>query len=119
MALGNPIGPTRAPGAVGVPFPSTEIRVVDPDDPDVDRPPGERGELLIRGPAGLRRLLEQAGGDRARRCSTAAGSRTGDIVEVDEDGFVSMVDRIKEIIITGGFNVMPSEVEAVLCSTPA
>jgi long-chain acyl-CoA synthetase len=50
VALGNPIGPTRRPGTVGVPFPSTEIRVVDPEDPSVDVAEGEPGELLIRGP---------------------------------------------------------------------
>ncbi|MBU4466273.1 MAG: AMP-binding protein, partial [Actinobacteria bacterium] len=50
VALGNPIGPTRRPGTVGVPFPSTEIRVVDPADPTIDLALGERGELLIRGP---------------------------------------------------------------------
>ena len=117
VALGNPIGSDRRPGAVGVPFPSTDIRVVDPEDPTRDRPPGERGELLIRGP-------QVFGGYWGRPEETAAALldggwfRTGDIVVVDPDGFVSVVDRIKEIIITGGFNVMPSEVEAVLRTVP-
>ncbi|WP_020144837.1 long-chain-fatty-acid--CoA ligase [Terracoccus sp. 273MFTsu3.1] len=117
VALGNPIGSDRRPGAVGVPFPSTDIRVVDPDDPTRDRDPGERGELLIRGP-------QVFGGYWGRPEETAAALldggwfRTGDIVVVDPDGFVSVVDRIKEIIITGGFNVMPSEVEAVLRTVP-
>ncbi|WP_353355197.1 long-chain-fatty-acid--CoA ligase [Intrasporangium sp. DVR] len=110
VALGNPIGPSRRAGAVGVPFPSTEIRVVDPDQPDVDRP---RGELLIRGPqvfTGYWRRPEET----AMSLLDGGWLRTGDIVEVDDDGFVHVVDRIKEIIITGGFNVMPSEVETVL-----
>jgi len=117
VALGNPIGSDRRPGAVGVPFPSTDIRVVDPEDPTRDRAPGERGELLIRGP-------QVFGGYWGRPEETAAALldggwfRTGDIVVVDPDGFVSIVDRIKEIIITGGFNVMPSEVEAVLRTVP-
>ena len=117
VALGNPIGSDRRPGAVGVPFPSTDIRVVDPEDPTRDRAPGERGELLIRGP-------QVFGGYWGRPEETAAALldggwfRTGDIVVVDPDGFVSVVDRIKEIIITGGFNVMPSEVEAVLRTVP-
>jgi len=117
VALGNPIGPTRRAGAVGVPFPSTEIRVVDPDHPDVDRAPGERGELLIRGPqvfTGYWRRPEET----AATLLEGGWLRTGDIVEVDGDGFVSVVDRIKEVIITGGFNVMPSEVEAVLKHLP-
>ena len=117
VALGNPIGSDRRPGAVGVPFPSTDIRVVDPEDPTRDLAPGERGELLIRGP-------QVFGGYWGRPEETAAALldggwfRTGDIVVVDPDGFVSVVDRIKEILITGGFNVMPSEVEAVLRTVP-
>ena len=117
VAVGNPIGLTRRPGAVGVPFPSTEIRVVDPDHPEQDRAPGERGELLIRGPqvfAGYWNKPEET----AAALMDGGWLRTGDIVEVDEDGFVSVVDRIKELIITGGFNVMPSEVEMVLRHFP-
>jgi long-chain acyl-CoA synthetase len=117
VAIGNPIGRDRRPGAIGVPFPSTEIRVVDPDHPTVDRPPGERGELLIRGPqvfAGYWNKPEET----AAALLEGGWLRTGDIVEVDADGFVSIVDRIKEIIITGGFNVMPSEVEAALRHFP-
>jgi len=102
---------------VGVPFPSTEIRVVDPDDPSVDRPIGEPGELLVRGPQVFQ-------GYWGRPDETAAvlledgWLRTGDIVRVSEDGFVSVVDRVKELIITGGFNVSPSEVEDVLLMHP-
>ncbi|MEO5983709.1 MAG: long-chain-fatty-acid--CoA ligase [Pedococcus sp.] len=117
IAIGNPIGLARRPGAVGVPFPNTEIRVVDPDHPTTDRGPGERGELLLRGP-------QVFSGYWGKPDETAASLleggwlRTGDIVEVDEDGFVSIVDRIKEIIITGGFNIMPSEVEEALKAFP-
>ncbi len=117
VAVGNPLGLERRPGAVGVPFPSTDIRVVDPDDPTVDRAPGERGELLIRGPqvfVGYWNRPEES----AATLLEGGWVRTGDVVEVDADGFVSIVDRIKEIIITGGFNVMPSEVEAVVKECP-
>ncbi|GGM97712.1 long-chain-fatty-acid--CoA ligase [Terrabacter tumescens] len=113
VAVGNPIGRERRPGAVGVPFPSTDIRVVDPEDPTRDRPVGERGELLIRGPQVFSGYWGKP--DETRAALLDGGwFRTGDIVVVDEDGFVSVVDRIKEVIITGGFNVMPSEVEAVV-----
>jgi len=117
VAIGNPLGRDRRAGAIGVPFPNTEIRVVDPDDATTDRPPGERGELLIRGPQVFGGYWEKR--DETRKALIGDGwFRTGDIVEVDPDGFVSIVDRIKEIIITGGFNVMPSEVEAVLRQHP-
>ena len=117
IALGNPVGPTRRPGTVGIPFPSTQIRVVDPSDPATDRPLGESGELLIRGP-------QVFSGYWARPEATAEALlpdgwlRTGDIVTVSEDGFVTVIDRLKEIIITGGFNVSPSEVEETLLGHP-
>lgn len=117
IALGNPIGPTRRAGAVGVPFPSTQIRVVNPDDPSVDRPLGERGELLVRGPQVFSGYWHKPD-ETAAALVEGGWLRTGDIVEVDPDGFVHVVDRIKEVIITGGFNVMPSEVEAVLKHLP-
>jgi long-chain acyl-CoA synthetase len=113
VALGNPVSDQRRPGTVGIPFPSTEMRVVDPDVPDRDRPVGERGELLIRGPQVFQGYW---GRPEATAAVLLPGGwlRTGDIVVVHEDGFVSVVDRIKELIITGGFNVYPSEVEAAL-----
>ncbi|MCP2636971.1 long-chain-fatty-acid--CoA ligase [Microbacterium sp. HD4P20] len=117
VALGNPIGPTRRPGAVGVPFPSTEIRVVDPDDPTVDRPLGEAGELLIRGPQVFQGYWGRPG-DTAATLLPDGWLRTGDIATVSADGFVTIVDRLKELIITGGFNVSPTEVEDALEAHP-
>jgi len=117
VALGNPIGPSRRPGTVGVPFPSTDIRVVDPEDPTVDRPQGEAGELLLRGPQVFQGYWNRPS-DTAATLLDGGWLRTGDIATVSPDGFVTIVDRLKEIIITGGFNVSPSEVEDVLTSHP-
>ena len=117
IAVGNPMGPTRRPGTVGVPFPSTEIRVVDPDDPTVNRGIEEEGELLIRGPQVFSGYWDQPT-ETAKTLLDGGWLRTGDIVRVSADGFVTVVDRIKELIITGGFNVAPSEVEAALLSHP-
>lgn len=117
VALGNPIGPSRRPGTVGVPFPSTDIRVVDPEDPTVDRPLGEPGELLLRGPQVFQGYWNRPY-DTAATLLDGGWLRTGDIASVSPDGFVTIVDRLKEIIITGGFNVSPSEVEDVLTSHP-
>ncbi|MEH1057905.1 long-chain-fatty-acid--CoA ligase [Micromonospora sp. CPCC 206171] len=117
VALGNPVSPARRPGTVGVPFPSTEVRIVDPEDPSVDRGPGEAGELLIRGPqvfAGYWNRPEET----AAVLLPGGWLRTGDVVVMDPDGFVTVVDRIKELIITGGFNVYPSEVEDALRRVP-
>ncbi|SFR69640.1 long-chain acyl-CoA synthetase [Agromyces sp. CF514] len=117
ITLGNPMGPTRRPGTVGVPFPSTEIRVVDPDDPEVDRPAGETGELLVRGPQVFQGYWRRPA-ETAETLLPGGWLRTGDIVHVSDDGFVTIVDRRKELIITGGFNVSPSEVEAALLAHP-
>lgn len=117
VALGNPIGTSRRPGTVGVPFPSTEIRVVDPADTDVDRPIGEPGELLLRGPQVFQGYWRRPG-DTADVLLKDGWLRTGDIAEVSADGFVTIVDRLKELIITGGFNVSPSEVEDALMAHP-
>jgi len=117
VALGNPIGPTRRPGTVGVPFPSTEIRVVDPDDPTVERPFGESGELLLRGPQVFQGYWRRPA-DTADTLLPGGWLRTGDIASVSPDGFVTIVDRLKELIITGGFNVAPTEVEDTLQAHP-
>jgi len=112
VVVGNPMTTGRRPGSIGVPFPDVDVRVADPHDLDRPLPLGERGELLVRGP-------QVFGGYRGRPEETAEAFhdgwfRTGDIVTMDATGFLTIVDRIKEVVITGGFNVYPSEVEAVL-----
>jgi long-chain acyl-CoA synthetase len=117
IALGNPSSEGRRAGTVGVPFPSTRMRVVDPDDPGRDVPGGSPGELLVAGPqvfSGYWRRPDET----AATLLPGGWLRTGDVVTVDEDGYVRIVDRLKEIVITGGFNVYPSEVEGVLRRHP-
>ncbi|WP_423923324.1 long-chain-fatty-acid--CoA ligase [Frigoribacterium sp. 2-23] len=113
VSLGNPMGPTRRPGTVGVPFPSTEARVVDRDDPTVAVAPGAAGELLLRGPQVFRGYWNRPD-ETAAAFVDGDWFRTGDIVSMSDDGFVTIVDRIKELIVTGGFNVAPSEVEEAI-----
>ncbi len=118
VAAGNPIGPSRRPGTVGVPFPSTEIRVADPEDSTIDRGFDVEGELLIRGPQVFSGYWNRP--DETADVLLADGwLRTGDIVRVSSDGFITIVDRMKELIITGGFNVAPSEVEEALVAHPS
>src|SRR5690606_22016050 len=104
------------PGTLGFPVPSTTIRVVDPEDPTRDVPLGERGELLIQGPqvfAGYWNGAEETASSLVHD-TDGTWVRTGDDVVVDDAGRVTLVDRIKEVIIAGGFNVYPSQVEAHL-----
>jgi long-chain acyl-CoA synthetase len=117
ISVGNPMAPTRRPGTIGIPFPSTEVLVVDPNDPQAEREPGDPGELLVRGPQVFKGYWNRP--DDTNSVLTPDGwMRTGDIVTMDDDGFITVIDRIKELIITGGFNVYPSEVESVLRRVP-
>lgn len=116
IAMGNPFSDTRKTGTIGIPFPSTLRRVVDEDGEDVG--PGESGELLVKGPQVFQGYWNNP--EATAEAMTEDGwLRTGDLVTLDEDGFATIVDRKKEIIITGGFNVSPSEVERVLRDHPA
>ena len=108
----NPLNDSRRAGSIGVPFPSTEIRLVDPETLE-DVPRGHEGELWVRGPQVFQGYWGRPD-ETARTLSTDGWLRTGDIVTVDDAGFLRVVDRLKEVVITGGFNVAPTEVENAL-----
>lgn len=114
IALGNPCAPTRRPGTLGVPFPNTDIRIVDIDDHTVVVEPDEagvrRGELLVRGPQVFAGYWNRPD-ETAEQLLDDGWLRTGDVVEVDPTGWITLVDRVKEMIIVGGFKVYPSQVE--------
>lgn len=114
VALGNPLTDARRPGTLGLPFPSTSIRVVDPADVTRD---ADRGELLIRGPQVFAGYWGRPD-ETAEQLLDDGWLRTGDIVTVDETGWVVLVDRIKEVIVSGGFKVYPSQVEDHLRTMP-
>jgi len=116
VLMANPVAENRVPGTVGLPLPGTECRVVDPDDPTRDVDAGEAGELLVRGPQVFGGYYGKP--EETQQVFVDGWFRTGDIVTIDESGFVRIVDRIKELIITGGFNVAPTEVEIALRQHP-
>jgi long-chain acyl-CoA synthetase len=117
VLMANPVAENRVAGTIGLPLPGTECRVVDPDDPTKDVEPGSAGELVVRGPQVFSGYY---GKPEATEDAFVDGwYRTGDIVTIDDSGFVRIVDRIKELIITGGFNVSPTEVENVLRQHPS
>jgi long-chain acyl-CoA synthetase len=114
---GNPTTELRRPDCIGLPFPSTEARIVDPADPSRDLPEGEAGELLVRGP----QVFSGYWNDPVETAAVLTPDgwlRTGDLVVMEPDGFLRLVDRIKEIIVTGGFNVYPSQIEKELALMP-
>lgn len=116
IVLGNPISDGRRPGTVGVPFPDTDIRIVDPQHPGTDVEPGQEGELLVRGPQVFGGYLELP--QETEVAFVDGWFRTGDLARLDE-GFVVITGRFNELIVTGGFNVSPVEVEEVLRRHPA
>ncbi len=102
-------------GSVGHPWFMTEVRVVDGDGEPVR--PGEPGELYSRSPYLMNGYLNDPAA--TAECTTADGFLTcGDVVTVDEEGFISIVDRVKDLIITGGVNVYPREVEEAILRHP-
>ena len=112
----------RLPGTVGVPLPDTDLKVVDLETGDHVLPAGETGELCVCGPQVMRGYWRQPE-ESARVVRTDADGRrwlyTGDIARIDTNGFVTLVQRKKDVIIVDAFKVYPSEVEAVLHTHPA
>ncbi len=108
----NPIEGPRKTGSIGLPLPDTEVKIIDPDT-GRETPVGEVGEMAVRGPQvmkGYWRNPEETAGV----LSAGGWLMTGDLARADEDGFYYIVDRKKDVIITGGINVYPREVEEVL-----
>ena len=108
----NPLNDHRRAGSIGIPFPGTDIRMVNPETGE-DVPVDGEGELLVKGPQTTQGYWKRPE-ETAKLFTEDGWLRSGDIVTVDQDGFLRVVDRIKEVIITGGFNVAPTEVETAL-----
>ena len=117
VLTGAPLSDKRRHGVLGVPFPSTQLRLVSLEDDTVDVEDGQPGEIIVRGPQVFDGYLDAP--EESSRVFTSEGwFKTGDI-GVNSDGFISMADRKKELILSGGFNVYPSQVEAAIRSHPA
>lgn len=116
ILLGSPLASSRARGTLGIPYPSTQIRIVDPEHPERDVTNGQVGELIARGPQVFSGYWKQDE-ETAEAFTTDGWLRTGDLVQV-RDGFIYMADRRKEMINSSGFNVYPSQVEDAVRSMP-
>jgi long-chain acyl-CoA synthetase len=113
----NPFKGVRKQGSIGVPIPETECKIVDLEDPSIEMPMGEPGELLIRGPQVMKGYLNKP--DETKKTLTQDGFLcTGDVAKMDEDGYFYIVDRIKDMIISGGYNVYPRDIDEVLFEHP-
>lgn len=113
----NPFNNKRKPGSIGLPITDVECRIVDMEKGDTDLPVGESGELLIRGPQVMQGYLNRP--DETKKTLTADGwLHTGDVAKMDEEGYFYIVDRMKDMVLSGGYNVYPREIEEVLYQHP-
>ncbi|MBK8337324.1 MAG: long-chain-fatty-acid--CoA ligase [Sterolibacteriaceae bacterium] len=111
----NPMTLTEYNGSIGLPVPGTEVTIRDDDGKDL--PLGQAGELCVRGPQVMKGYYNRP--DETAKVLMADGFlRTGDVAVIDEQGFVRIVDRKKDMILVSGFNVYPNEVEAVVAMHP-
>jgi len=117
-AVCNPPGGLNKTGSIGVPMPGTTVELRDPADPARRIPQGERGELCIKGPQVMLGYWKRP--DETATSTTPDGFfRTADIAVMDTDGYFSIVDRIKDLILAGGYNVCPRVVEDAVYQHPA
>jgi long-chain acyl-CoA synthetase len=108
----------RRLGSIGIPLPHVLARTVDPDDQHRVLSDGSVGELQIKGPITMMGYLGRA--EATQEVLASDGwLRTGDLARIDSDGFIYVVDRLKDMIITAGFNIYPAELERVLAEHPA
>ena len=110
----NPVDGVRKPGTVGPALPGVTVAVMDPHGTVL--PPGHRGEVVIAGPTVMRGYLNRP--EETAKTIVNGWLHTGDIGYLDEDGYLTLVDRVKDMIIRGGENIYPKEIESVLYRCP-
>jgi long-chain acyl-CoA synthetase len=112
----TPILGIRKPGSIGIPFPDTDAKIVDADDWQKELPVGAEGELVIQGPQVMLGYWNKP--NETENTLRDGWLLTGDIGRMDEDGYFYIVDRKKDLIIAGGYNIYPREVDEVLFAHP-
>ncbi|MCZ2112396.1 MAG: long-chain fatty acid--CoA ligase [Anaerolineae bacterium] len=113
----NPLHGKNVPGSIGLPLPSVEAKIMDPVDGDKELPIGAIGELVMRGPTIMQGYWNMP--DETANTLRDGWLYTGDIARMDEEGYFYIEDRKKDLIIAGGYNIYPREVEEVLATHPA
>lgn len=112
----NPFGGLRKPGSVGIPISNTVSRIVDLEDGETPLPVGEVGEIVFKGPQVMKGYLNMP--DETAKALKGGWLHSGDIGKMDEDGYFYVVDRKKDMVISGGYNVYPLEIEKVYHEHP-
>ncbi len=122
VACANPIEGKNKAGSIGLPFPKTIIEIIDIKDKKTHMPVGKKGELCIRGPQVMKGYWNnpKASAEVLRPCENGeARLHSGDIAIMDKDGYIFIVDRLKDMIITNGYNVYPRNVEEAIYKHPS
>jgi long-chain acyl-CoA synthetase len=117
MGARAPVDPASGALSIGVPIPNCKAKVVNLEDPAVEMPPGESGELALKGPFLFAGYWNKP--DETRHAFHDGYFRTGDVAIMDEQGWFYLVDRKKDMIIASGFKIWPREVEDTLYQHPA
>ncbi|NDV20338.1 AMP-binding protein [Pseudodesulfovibrio sp. JC047] len=112
----NPLEGVSKVGSIGLPFPDTDAKIVDMEVGGDPLPPGKRGELVVRGPQIMQGYYNRP--DATADVLRNGWLYTGDIATMDEEGYFYIVDRKKDLIISGGYNIYPREIDEVLHSHP-
>ena len=116
VVTSNPLLGVRKIGSIGLPVPCVEVRIVDAETGEKEMPLGEVGELVIRGPQVMKGYWNRP--DETRLVLRDGWLYTGDLARMDEDGYIFIVERKKDMIIAGGFNIFPRVIEEVLYEHP-
>jgi long-chain acyl-CoA synthetase len=114
VCVENPYGSVTKPGSIGLPIPEFSAKIIDNEGNEVA--PGDNGELLIKGPGVMKGYMNRP--DETSKTIRDGWLHTGDIARMDEDNYIYIVDRKKDLVIRGGYNVYPREIEEVMYQIP-
>ena len=116
LGIANPVMGLKKEGSIGIPFPDNDVRLVDIDEGKEDVKPGEPGEVIMKGPLIMKEYWNNP--EETANQLRDGWLYTGDIGKIDEDGYFYIVDRKKDMIIAGGYNIYPREIDEVLYQHP-
>ncbi|MEJ5376271.1 MAG: long-chain fatty acid--CoA ligase [bacterium] len=116
LGISNPILGLKKPGSIGIPFPDTDVRIVDVEEGKEDVPMGQPGEIIIKSPLIMKEYWENP--EETAGQIKDGWLYTGDVAVRDEEDYIFIVDRKKDMIIAGGFNIYPREIDEVLFQHP-
>ncbi|MGD0820043.1 MAG: long-chain fatty acid--CoA ligase [Desulfomonilia bacterium] len=116
LGISNPIFGMKKVGSIGIPFPDNDVRLVDVGNGTDDVKPGDPGEIIMKGPLIMKEYWNNP--EETKGQLVDGWLHTGDIAQMDEDGYLFIVDRKKDMIIAGGFNIYPREIDEILYQHP-